>query len=103
MGKRSPEGIVRERIRIRNRMKAVYDERILAGQCYKCGVQCEINIHTRRPFHACEKHRAEWMANSKKREERYRAGMVELADTTDLKSVGRNTMRVRSSLPAAPR
>lgn len=97
---RTVEGIKRERLRMKRRMKALYDEAILAGEYYRCGVICEINLKTNKPYHACAIHRKiEGMRTSRKNRKN-NAGMVELADTTDLKSVGRKAMRVRSPLSA---
>lgn len=48
----------REKIRLRNRAKAIWDTNRSLGLCGYCDEKCKLNPKTGKPYSACEFHRA---------------------------------------------
>lgn len=88
MSKRSPEGIIRERLRNKNKAKVNYEDCREYGICYRCRKKCDINPKTGKTYHACRDCLDYW-------NETHKGGYGGMADAEDLKSSSRNTVSVQ--------
>lgn len=81
-----------ERERNRVARKVEWDVFTSEGRCGKCGNECEINPKSGKKYKYCEKHRLEINKRSARYWKTKKAGMAKLANASDLKSDGSNTL-----------